>query len=194
MKKAVFVLIGLLLVTPPAYADDTAEVDAFLTKRLNNIMTLLQDKKLEKPERNDKIVVIITEAFDFETMAKLSLGKKHWPGLNKADQVRFTKLFIERLKASYLEKLDLYDDEKIVYSKPEQVKNKVQMMTALVSGDNKITMLYKLYKSKNAGWQVYDLELEGVSLITTYRSQFNEVLQTGTMKDLFSKLERPEAN
>ncbi len=193
MKKAVFVLIGMMLLTQPVLASDVAEVEAFLTQRLDGVMALLQDKKLDKKTRNDKIVVIITEAFDFDTMAKLSLGKKHWPGLSGKEKKRFTDLFIERLKASYLEKLDLYDDEKIVYSKPEQVKNKVQMLTELVSKDNKITMLYKLYKSKKEGWRVYDVELEGVSLITTYRSQFNEVLQTGTMKDLFAKLERPEA-
>jgi len=193
MKKAVFILLGLLLYTLPAFADDVADVDGFLKKRLDNIMVLMQDKNLQKESRNEQIVIIITEAFDFTTMAKLSLGRKHWPGLSKADKLRFTDLFIERLKASYLEKLDLYDDEKIVYSTPVQVKKKVQMMTELVSGDNKITMLYKLYKSKKKGWQVYDLELEGVSLITTYRSQFNEVLATGTMNDLFAKLERPDA-
>ncbi len=192
MKKAAFVLIGIMLMVEPAFADDLAEVDSFLKERLNRIMGLLQDKNLEKSTRNDKIVVIITEAFDFDTMAKLTLGKKYWPGLSTAEKARFTELFVGRLKASYLEKLNLYDDETIVYSKPEQVNNKVQMMTELVSKDNKITMRYKLYKPSKAGWKVYDVELEGVSLITTYRSQFNEVLQTGTMKDLFAKLERPE--
>ncbi len=192
MKKAVFVLIGLILTAQPAFADNLTEVDVFMKERLNGIMRLLEDKTLSKEVRNEKIVAIITEAFDFTTMAKLSLGKKHWPGLSKEDKKRFTDLFIERLKTSYLEKLDLYDDEKIVYSKPVQVKKKIQMMTELVSGDSKITMLYKLYQSKKKGWQVYDLELEGVSLITTYRSQFNEVLATGSMNDLFAKLERSD--
>ena len=63
------------------------------------------------------------------------------------------------------------------------------MLTELVSGPDKISMLYKLYKSPK-GWQVYDLELEGVSLVTTYRSQFNEILQSGTIDDLFANLEK----
>jgi len=192
MQKAVFILIGLIFMVQPAFADNIAEVDRFMKERLDGIMRLLEDKTLQKTTRNEQIIDIISEAFDFTTMAKLSLGKKHWTRLNKEDKTRFTQLFVERLKASYLEKLDLYDDEAIVYSKPVQVKNKVQMMTALVSGGDKITMLYKLYNSKKAGWRVYDLELEGVSLITTYRSQFNEVLASGTMTDLFAKLERPE--
>ncbi|MFQ5589487.1 MAG: phospholipid-binding protein MlaC [Nitrospiria bacterium] len=194
MKKTVFFFVGLILITQPAFADDIAEVDAFMKKRLGNIMALLQDKTLQQDTRDEKIIAIITEAFDFRLMSKLTLGKRHWPGLSKAEKARFTELFIERLKASYLEKLNLYDDEQIVYGKPKLVKNKVQMMTELVSKDSKITMRYKLYKSKKTGWRVYDVSIEGVSLITTYRSQFNEVLQTGTMKDLFTKLERPEAN
>ncbi len=192
MKKALIIFVSFLFFAQPALADDITEVDVFLKGKLDHVMKILQDKSLEKKERNDKIIEVIDGAFDFSTMAKLTLGKKYWPGMTGADRDRFTKLFVERLKASYLEKLDLYDNEKIIYRKPVQVKKKVRMMTELVSGDNKITMLYKLYKLKKAGWRVYDLELEGVSLITTYRSQFNEVLQNGTMNDLFAKLERPE--
>ncbi len=192
MKKAVFVLLVLMISVQTVFADNITEVEGFMKQRLDGIMTLLEDKTLQKEKRNEKILVIITEAFDFTTMAKLSLGKKHWTGLTKEEKTLFIQLFIERLKSSYLERLDLYDDERIVYKKPKAVKNKVQMMTELVSGGEKITMLYKLYKSKKSGWRVYDLELEGVSMITTYRSQFNEVLASGTMTDLFAKLERPE--
>lgn len=191
MQKVVFVLVALMFMVQPVLADNVAEVDVFMKERLDGIMALLKNPNLSKENRNAKIIEIISEAFDFTTMAKLSLGKKHWTKLSKEDRRRFNTLFTKRLKTSYIEKFDLYEDEAIVYSKSVQVRKKIHLMTELVSGDNKITILYKLYKSKKAGWRVYDLELEGVSLIMTYRSQFNEVLAAGSMTDLFAKLERP---
>jgi len=192
MKKVLIIFVSLIGLSQPAFADDLAEVDTFLKGKLDRIMVLLQNKSLEKQERKEKIVEVIDGAFDFTTMAMLTLGKKYWPGMSAAERDRFTQLFVKKLKASYLEKLDLYSDEKIVYSPPVSANGKIHMLTELVSGHDKITMLYKLYKSKTLGWRVYDLELEGVSLITTYRSQFNEVLQNGTLSDLFAKLEKPE--
>ncbi|MFQ5597909.1 MAG: phospholipid-binding protein MlaC [Nitrospiria bacterium] len=191
MKSLLLSIWAVILLSFPVMADDKAEVDAFIKGKLDVVMTLLQDGSLGKEERNEKILAVITEAFDFPLMAKLTLGKKHWTGLSKKDRSRFTRLFIERLKASYMEKFDLFTDEKIVYSPAVQVGNKVHMLTELVSGPDKFAMHYKLYKAKT-GWQVYDLELEGVSLITTYRSQFNEILQGGTIDDLFAKLEKPD--
>ncbi|MBN4054341.1 ABC transporter substrate-binding protein [Nitrospira defluvii] len=173
----------------PVMADDKSEVDGYIREKLDAVMHLLQDKNLVKKERNVEILKIITDAFDFPLMAKLTLGKKHWTALSKEDRSRFTNLFVERLKASYMEKFGLYSDEEIVYSPPVQVRNKVHMLTELVSGTDKFSMHYKLYKTKR-GWQVYDVALEGVSLITTYRSQFNEILQGGTIDDLFAKLEK----
>lgn len=192
MKKLLIIVVSLLFFSRPALADNAAEVDAFLKGKLDQVMSLLKDKTLKKEDRNVKIIGVINGAFDFSTMAMLTLGKKYWPEMTPEEREQFTALFVERLKASYLEKLDLYDDEKIVYSPPVEVKDKVHMLTELVSEKNKITMLYKLYKSKSDGWRVYDLELEGVSLITTYRSQFNEVLQNGSIHDLFAKLQKLE--
>jgi phospholipid transport system substrate-binding protein len=65
------------------------------------------------------------------------------------------------------------------------------MLTHIVSKEKKIAMLYKLYKSKN-NWKIYDIEIEGVSIISSYRSQFDEILTNGTMNDLLHKLENPE--
>ncbi len=95
------------------------------------------------------------------------------------------------MKESYLEKISLYTDERIVFHESVQVKRKVHIATDLISKDNKISMLYKFYKSKH-GWRIYDLEIEGISLIVTYRSQFDQVLNEGTVDDLIIKLEKSE--
>ncbi|MBT8357256.1 MAG: ABC transporter substrate-binding protein, partial [Desulfobacterales bacterium] len=104
---------------------------------------------------------------------------------------KFVALFTKRLKDSYLDKMLLYSDEKIKYKASVQIKKKVHIPTILISKDNKIDILYKLYKSKQ-GWKIYDIEIQGVSFISTYRSQFDEILRKGTVDDLLAKLEKPE--
>ena len=146
--------------------------------------------KLEEPKKKE-IIEIVTPMFDFSLMSKLTLGKKHWPGLTKQQKGKFTELFTKRLKDSYLDKMLLYTDEKIEYKESVQVGKKVQIPTILTSKDNKISMLYKLYKSKQ-DWKIYDIEIQGVSLISTYRSQFDEILRSKTVDDLLLKLEKPE--
>ena len=123
-------------------------------------------------------------------MAKLTLGRKYWPGLSQENRDQFTERFVKLLKNSYLGKLTLYTDEQILYEKASWEKNKVQVPTFLVSDDNKISMLYKLYRSQT-GWHIYDVEIQGISLILTYRSQFDQILKTGSFEDLLLKMEEP---
>jgi phospholipid transport system substrate-binding protein len=106
---------------------------------------------------------------------------------------RFTELFVKRLKNSYLSNFQLYTDEKIFYEPPVQVKKKIHIPTYLISKDKKITILYKFYKAEE-NWKIYDLEIQEVSIIRSYRSQFRSILENGTVDDLLLKLENPVEN
>jgi phospholipid transport system substrate-binding protein len=128
--------------------------------------------------------------FDFELMARLSLGKKHWSGLSQDKKERFTELFIKRLKASYLNNFSMYTDEKVFFEPSVQVKKKIHTPTYLVYKDKKISLLYKFYKGEKI-WKIYDLEIQGVSIIRSYRSQFSSILESGSIDDLLLKLENP---
>ena len=181
---------SLLLFYQSAVADDKSEVEKLLKNNLDAVFAVLQKKDLEQQEKNKKIVDIVTPMFDFELMARLSLGKKYWPGLSPDKKERFTELFIKRLKASYLNNFNLYTDEKIFYEPPVQVKKKVHTPTYLISKDKKISILYKFYKAERS-WKIYDLEIQGVGIIRSYRSQFSSILESGTIDDLLLKLENP---
>lgn len=191
MKSLLYAVLILLVTSQTVVKDDKSAVQELLESKLDAVVAVLQKKELEQQAKNKKIIEIVTPMFDFSLMAKLSLGRKYWPGLSKEKQERFTELFIKRLKESYREKLTLYTDEKIVYQEPVQVKKKIRIPTELVSKNNKISMLYKFHKTKGS-WKIYDIEIEGVSIISTYRSQFDEVLSSGTIDDLLLKLEKPE--
>lgn len=190
MKNLLVAVISLLLFYQSAAADDKNEVEILLKNNLDAVFAVLQKKDLDPQAKNKEIVDIVTPMFDFELMARLSLGKKHWPGLSQEKKERFTELFIKRLKASYLNNFTLYTDEKIFYEPSVQVEKKIHTPTYLVSKDKKISILYKFYKAEK-NWKIYDLEIQGVSIIRSYRSQFSSILESGTVDDLLLKLENP---
>ncbi len=191
MVKVLFcTLVGLLMVGQSVMAADDASAEAVLKKNLAAVFAVLEKKDLVQETKNKEIVDIVTPMFDFSLMAKLTLGKKYWSGLTGDQKEKFTQLFINRLRTSYLGRLTLYTDEKVVYEPPVENNQKINIPTHLVSQDRKISILYKFYDSE-PGWKVYDLEIQGVSIIRSYREQFDQILQNGTFEDLLAKMEKP---
>ena len=193
VKVLFYMLFSLVFLSQALTADDKSAAKEFLKSNLDAVFTVLQKKDLSQQDKSSEVVEIVTPMFDFKLMAKLSLGKKYWPDLSQEHKERFTELFIERLRQSYLNKLTAYTDEKIIYESPVAVKKKVHVPTLLISKDKKISMLYKLYQANNS-WKIYDVEIEGVSIIRSFRAQFNEILQKGTFDELLQKMEKPANN
>lgn len=189
MRHLMLLILLTSFCVAPALADDKADVSKLLKSRIDTVVTLLQDKQQDKTHRNEQIINTVSPIFSYETMAKLSLGKKYWPALAPEKQAEFSALFTKRIQASYLDKLDIYTDEKVIYGEPQVVKNQIYIPTTLVSKDNNIEILYKFYHAQN-GWKIYDVEIGGVSVIQTYRSQFDGVLAEGTIDDLLEKLKQ----
>jgi phospholipid transport system substrate-binding protein len=189
MKGLFYAVLSIIFLCPTVMADDKGAVEELLRNRIDTVISLLKNKDLKQQEKNKKITEIVMPMFNFSVMAKLSLGKKYWPGLSEKKKEEFKGHFTKLLKASYLEKLGLYTDEKIVYKASIKIRNKIHIPTDLISKGNKISMLYKLYKAKS-GWKIYDIEIQGVSIIRTYRSQFDQVLRKGTFNDLLLELEK----
>jgi phospholipid transport system substrate-binding protein len=186
-------VLCLLILGQPLMADDKRDAEEIVKRKLDAVFAVLQKKDLDQQAKKKEINEIVTPMFDFALMAKLTLGRKYWPDLPREKKEKFTQLYIELLKTSYLDKLALYTDEKIIFEPPAQVKKKVQIPTQLVSKDRRTSILYKLYKPAD-DWMVYDLEIQGVSIIRSYRSQFGEILESGTIDDLLLKMERSDDN
>ena len=117
-------------------------------------------------------------------MAKLSLGKESWTKFNSDQRLEFTNNFVELIQYIYSSKLDMFSDETVIFDPIKAIgKNKVQAPTFLVSKGKKFTVIYSMMKSPE-GWKIYDVKVEGVSIVHTYRSQYNHILSTGTPDDL----------
>jgi len=170
---------------------DPNDPNELLRSRWDAVIKVLRAKKLDSKAKVAEISKIVTPIFDFPLMAKLALGRKHWPKLTADQRAEFTKLFIERLKASYTSKVKLYKDERVMYKRPiAKKKNLIYIPTKLVCKDQDVDILYKLHKS-NDRWKIYDVEIQGVSILLTYRSQFDDILSRGTVEQLLSKLRNP---
>ena len=193
MKVLLYAVSSLLILSRPVIADEKIAAEEFLKGNLDAVFAVLQKKDLAPQAKNNEVVEIVTPMFDFPLMAKLSLGRKYWPDLTQDKKDRFTELFVKRLRKSYLDKLTTYTDEKISYESPVAVKKKIHIPTHLISKGKKISMLYKLYPSNNI-WKIYDIEIQGVSIIRSYRSQFREILAKGTFDDLLQRMQKSVNN
>ena len=191
MKGLLYSLLFMLVFSPPAAAGKTAEVETLLKEKIGKVLVILKNKERARPERHDLILKVVSPVFDFQLMAKLSLGKKYWPGLADEKRGEYSDIFIKRMQQSYLDKLDIYSGEDMIYDPPIVKGKKVHMRTYLDSKDSKLEIMYKFYKSRT-GWLIYDLEVAGVSTVQTYRSQFDGVLRDGTIDDLIAKLKKNE--
>lgn len=192
MIRRIFCAVAVvLLISQVAWSDEKTAAKELLVSKIEAALSVLQRKDLVQQEKNKQVTAIVEPIFDFNLMAKLALGRKYWPGLSEKNRKKFIDLFVERLKATYIDKLSHYKNEKVVYESPVQNGIKIQIPTKVISKNKDYSMLYKLYKSSN-GYKIYDIEIEGVSLISTYRSQFYDILSKGTIDDLLLKLEKPE--
>ena len=140
----------------------------------------------------EQIIKIIDEVFDYELMAKIALGKETWDTLSEEKQKTFTKIFETRLKNSYIEKLELYNDQKvkILGLKPHN-KNRLQLESELLGKDGVYNINYNFYNKSKDGenWLIYDVDLLGVSIIQTYRQQFSGLLKEKTFDEMLVLLE-----
>ena len=172
----------------PNYPSDPAEL---VRVKWDAVINVLRDSRLNEDSKAKKIAKAVSPAFDFELMGKLALGRKHWPKLNDAQRKTYVKLFSKRFNNSYRRKISLYKDQTITFKAAIKMPNKtVNVPTELLTSDSKYGILYKLRK-KGDKWMVYDLEIQGVSILITYRSQFDDILSRSSVEEFLDRLKKP---
>ncbi len=186
------IVIGWL-VSGSASAGQKEEVSALLQSRIDAVLAILPQKDMPQEEKNRKIMEIVEPVFDFALMAKLTLGKTGWQEMTEAQQKEFIDLFVARLKASYLDKSSLYSDEKVAYKPAVEAGDKIHAAIDVIGKEKTVEVVYKFYSSAGA-WKIYDVEINGVSLIQSYKSQFTEILKNGTVANLLEELRKTSGN
>jgi len=181
---------GLLVSPLAARASVNDEPKAVVQSTVEAIIKVLQqrEKKDRLTERNrDDIRKVVTGRFDYGEMARRSLGKS-WNDMDLPRQKRFTDLFRELLERSYGNRLASYKNQKVTYSDAETKGDKARVATMVDDGQVQTPVDYTLWKSPT-GWQVYDIKIEGVSLISTFREDFKASLEKSGIDGLMSEVE-----
>ncbi|MFH1725301.1 MAG: ABC transporter substrate-binding protein [Elusimicrobiota bacterium] len=182
-------LIALLLCRPaPALADDDEKaVDALIKASVNSVMEILKDADLDKEAKKERVIEVVDPLFDLPLIAKLVMGRNQWGAMDERQRKEFEDLFVKQVRDSYFGKVDLLTDEKVEFEKPVRTKKKFTMLTRILSKNQRYEMLYKLHDDAGR-WKVYDMEIEGISIVRSYRSQYEQFLQKSSIDDLLKKM------
>jgi phospholipid transport system substrate-binding protein len=138
-------------------------------------------------ERRAAVRKIANEIFDFAEIAKRSMAR-HWQPLSEAQRTEFVGLFADLLERSYISKIETYGGEKIQYTAERMDGDYSVVSTRIVTKNGtEVPVDYRMVK-RSERWLVYDVSIEGVSLVSNYRTQFNKIIQTTSYRELVSKL------
>lgn len=195
MKKIFFrnrwwvIGISLILILGAGKTVQASGITEGLKATIDQVIGVVTDPqyKDDRPTRRAKMKDLIFPQFNFVEMGKRSLGKKRWKERTPEERKAFVDLFGKLLENSYANKLESFSDEKIVYV-DEIVKGRYAMVkTEVVRTNDTVSVDYKLIKSPEE-WRVYDLVVEGVSLVKNYRSQFGKIIHNDSFDALMEKL------
>ena len=182
------VLVLLLLGAPPAWAGPPTDQ---LRASIDRVIRVLEDPDLRRDvrtaERRAAVRKIATEIFDFTEITRRCLGT-HWQARTPDERDEFTRLFTDLLERAYVGKLESYSGERIVYLGDAVADDTASVRTRLVTKQGtEIPVEYRMHR-RDGRWLIYDVAIEGVSLVANYRAQFNKTIQTASYAGLVERL------
>ena len=164
---------------------------------VEKIIQILEDPAL-KPEdkaaeRRAAIRKEAEQVFDFQETAKRALGP-HWQGLSEADRKEFVSLFADLLERSYISKIEQYSGEKVTYAGDSVSAGAATVKTRFTTSKGTDVPIDYRMLAKGDRWLVYDVNIEGISLIGNYRTQFNKIIQTSSFQELVAKMKNRQSD
>ena len=171
------------------HAVEENRIQSVMTVKVKKALSILQNKALSQKKKEKKSIAIMDDIFDYKTMSKISLGKQ-WKKLTEKQKKQFTFAFEKKLKQSYIDKLKLYTNQKVISKGLTKVKsNRITLKNDIIGKNETYAIIYLFYKQKTKNdWLIYDVKLAGVSVIQTYRKQFSAFLKTKSFSQLLKSL------
>ena len=162
-----------------------------LRAQIERVVKILEDPELKKEgrqkDRRATVRQIANEIFDFSETARRSLAR-HWAGRTQAERDEFVQLFSDLLERSYISKIELYGGEKIGFVGDTIDGDGALVRSKLITKQGTdIPIDYRMHR-RGDKWLVYDVVIEGVSLIANYRTQFNKIITTSSFQELVKKM------
>jgi len=186
-------MLSLAVISPLLWAGEPGKL---LMETIDKGFAILKDTSLKGEEkvqeRRQMLWKEISPIFNFDEMSKRALGQ-HWKSRTPEEKKEFVELFTTIMKDAYIGKTDTYSGEKVVIVSEKQDKKYATVQTKIIT--NKGTEVSVDYNMLNnpGGWAIYDVIIEGVSLVNNYRSQFNNILIKSSYKELVQKIKAKQS-
>ncbi|WP_104719750.1 MlaC/ttg2D family ABC transporter substrate-binding protein [Helicobacter pullorum] len=182
------ILLSFLLVATFGFALEFDKIDTTMEKNINQTIHILQTSNKNIESIAKEIFTMFDSIFDYHLMAQLSLSKKY-KTLSPSQQKEFDVAFEKNLKRSFTDKLHLYKDETMKVLGGQKTKaNRYNLKTSIIL-DGKIHYITFKFHEFNQDWKIYDVDILGISVIQTYRSQFADIISQEGFEKLLQKLE-----
>ncbi|MBA4366145.1 MAG: toluene tolerance protein [Desulfobacterium sp.] len=193
MKYAarLILILGCFIYVSPLFAAEPMED---LRGPVEKVIQILQDPKYKDKTQGEaqriEIMAVIREIFNFQEISKRTISRQ-WKKFTKEQQQEFQDTFADFLGHTYYQKVrDAYQGEKVVFLSQEHLENgKAVVKTNIPRQNDAIPLDYKMLNGKN-GWRIYDVVIEGVSLVNNYRTQFSKILGKETPDQLIARLKK----
>jgi len=188
--RTISALLGVLLLSPAPATWAGAPTDHF-RGGVDRVFKILRDPELKgdanATRRLASVAKVSEEIFDFGETAKRSLGQ-HWDARTPAERAEYVRLFTDLIQRSYIARVDRYGAEKMAFKGDTIDGDQAIVRTALALNDGgQMELDYKMHYTSDR-WLVYDINIEGVSLVANYRAQFNKVIRSESYAALIVRL------
>jgi phospholipid transport system substrate-binding protein len=184
----ILILAVLLMLPLQGYAASPMET---VETGVNKVIAKLSEpgfKSQAKDVQISQLSDLINTIFDFEELSKRTLGRE-WKKMKAEQQNEFVQLFRKLLQGVYADRLLAYSDQKILFDKETELKKgSAEVQSYLQTSDGKKIPLFYRLTDKSGSWKVYDVIIEGVSMVKNYRTQFREILAKDSPEKLLEIL------
>jgi len=188
-------ILAILIVLPlQGYAATPKET---VEGGVNKLLKTLGDPSFKAQTKEQKITTLSTEienVFDFKELSRRTLGRE-WKKMSAEQQQEFVQLFRQLLQGVYADRLLAYSDQKIIFDKETMLKKgRAEVQSYLQTSDGKKIPLFYRLTNKSGSWKVYDVIIEGVSMVKNYRTQFRDILAKDSPEKLLEILREKVGN
>ncbi len=187
-RRYMAALVAALFFSVVASVAVAAEASATDSLRIavDSVIELLADKELDRAKRRQLVVEQIRATFDFTAMSRFIVGK-YWKRATQEQRDTFVERFTIILEHTYIGRIEAYSDEKVRYVAEKRRGGKAKVDTLVVGGNIEIPINYKLYL-KGGKWYVYDISVEGVSLVRNYKDTYKGIIRKDGVEGLLEKM------
>jgi len=188
---AVIMVLAILLAVSATLSYAGVPTDSMKTT-VDEVLRIVRDNELKQPrkatERRQMLEQVVDARFDYREMSRRALGAP-WNNLSDQEQQEFVGLFRTLLTNSYANKIETYSGEGVQYLNERMEKEYAEVRTKVLSGKTEIPLDYRLINKTN-DWRVYDVVVDGISLVNNYRGQFTKIIQSSSYHDLVEQLRK----